>query len=101
MNDTGFRRAVIIGAVLGALVSLGTALSLDFFFSDTFQGTWRDAAAKDVTRMFGPECGQNWFAVTLVLVFVMGFLAVFGAVLGVVAGAIMHRFFNLLNKQDK
>jgi len=68
------------------------------FFSDTFQGTWRDAATKDVTKMFGPACGQNWFAVTLVLVFVMGFLALFGALLGTVAGVIMNRFFKLLIK---
>lgn len=98
MSDKGLKKAIIIGAVLGALASLGTALSLDLFFSDTFQGTWRDAAAKDVTKMFGPSCGQNWFAVTLVLVFVMGFLAAFGALLGVIAGVIMNRFFRLVTK---
>lgn len=98
MGDRGLKRAVIIGALLGALFSLGTALSLDLLFSDTFQGTWRDAAAKDVTKIFGPACGQNWFAVTLVLMFVMGFLAAFGAVLGVIAGVIMNRFFKLFLK---
>ena len=71
---------------------------MDIFFSDTFQGTWRDAATKDVTKMFGPSCGQNWFAVTFVLVVVMGFLAAFGAVMGVVAGVIMNRFFKFLLK---
>lgn len=98
MSDRGLKRAVIIGAILGALVSLGTALSLDAFFSDTFQGTWRDAAAKDVTKIFGPVCGQNWFAVTFVLVLVMGFLAAFGALLGVIAGVIMNRFFRVFMK---
>jgi len=98
MSDKGLKRAIIIGAAIGALITLGTALSLDMFFSDTFQGTWRDAATKDVTKMFGPACGQNWFAVTLVLVFVMGFLALFGAMLGTVAGVIMNRFFKLLIK---
>ncbi len=98
MGDRGLKRAVIIGAFLGALFSLGTALSLDVFFSETFQGTWRDAAAKDVTNIFGAACGQNWFAVTLVLVFVMGFLAAFGALLGVIAGVIMNRFFRLFLK---
>ncbi len=98
MSNRGLKKAIIIGAAAGALITLGTALSLDMFFSDTFQGTWRDAATKDVTKMFGPACGQNWFAVTLVLVFVMGFLAGFGAVLGAVAGVIMNRFFKLLIK---
>ncbi len=98
MGDKGLKKAIIIGAAAGALMTLGTALSLDVFFSDTFQGSWRDAATKDVTKMFGPGCGQNWLAVTLVLVFVMGFLAAFGALLGTVAGVIMNRFFKLLIK---
>ena len=98
MADQGLKKALLIGAVTGALITLGTALSMDLFFSDTFQGTWRDAAAKDVTRMFGPSCGQNWFAVTFVLVLVMGFLAGFGALLGAVAGVIMNRFFKFLGK---
>jgi hypothetical protein len=98
MSDKGLKKAVISGAVMGGLATLGIALSMDLFFSDTFQGTWRDAAAKDVTRMFGPSCGQNYVAVTLVLVFVMGFLAGFGALLGAAAGVIMNRFFKLLIK---
>ncbi len=98
MADRGLKRAIIIGAASGAVVSLGIALSMDVFFSDTFQGTWWDAAAKDVTKMFGPACGGNWFAVTLVLVFVMGFLAAFGALLGTIAGVIMNRFFKLFLK---
>jgi hypothetical protein len=96
MGDTGLKKAIIIGAAAGALITLGTALSLDMFFSDTFQGTWRDAATKDATKMFGPGCGQNWFAVTLLLAFVMSFLAGFGAMLGAIAGVIMNRFFKLL-----
>ena len=98
MPDSGLKKAVFIGAMLGAVFTLCIALSMDLFFSDTFQGTWRDAAAKDVTRMFGPACGQNAFAVTLVLILVMGFLAGFGAMLGAAAGLVMNRFFKLVLK---
>jgi hypothetical protein len=98
MSDKGLKKAVLIGAVIGALVTLGIALSMDLFFSDTFQGSWRDAAAKDVTRMFGPACGQNVFAVSLVLVVVMSFLGCFGALMGAAAGLIMNRFFKVLLK---
>jgi len=98
MSDRGLKKAVIVGAGIGALVSLGAALSMDIVFSDTLQGTWRDAAAKDVTRMFGPACGKNYFAVTVVLMIVMGFLAAFGALLGAAAGLAMNRFFKLLLK---
>ena len=98
MSDRGLKKAVIIGAALGALSTLGAAISMDYFLSSSLQGTWRDAAVKDVTKMFGPACGQNWFAVTLVLVVVMGFLAGFGAMLGAIAGTIMNRFFKLVLK---
>lgn len=98
MSDASLKKAVIIGAVIGAVVTLGAAIAMDYVLSSSLQGTWRDAAVKDVTKMFGPACGQNWFAVTLVLVVVMSFLAGFGAVLGAVAGTIMNRFFKLLLK---
>jgi hypothetical protein len=96
MSDNGLKKTLVIGAVIGAVITLGTALSMDVFFSDTLQGTWREAAQKDVAKMFGPVCGRNWFAVTLVLVFVMSFLAGFGALLGIVAAAVVNRFFRLL-----
>ena len=98
MSDKDLKKAVIIGAVIGALVTLGSAFAMDHFLADSLSGTWRDAAAKDVTKMFGPECGRNWFAVTLVLSVVMAFLAAFGAVLGVVGAVIINRFFRLLLK---
>jgi len=98
MSDQGLKKAVIIGAALGAVITLGAAIAMDYVLSSSLQGTWRDAAVKDVTKMFGPACGQNWFAVTLVLVVVMGFLAGFGAMLGAIAGTIMNRFFKILLK---
>jgi len=96
MADRGLKKAVIIGAIIGAVVTLGVALSMDYFLSSSLQGTWRDAAAKDVTKMFGPACGGNWFAVTAVLVFVMTFLAGFGAMLGIIGGVIINRFFKFI-----
>lgn len=98
MNDAGLKKAIIIGAVIGALISLATALSIDIFLSNAFSGTWWDAAAKDVTRMFGPTCGKNPIAVLLVLLLVMGFLAGFGALLGAAGGIMMNRFFKVVLK---
>jgi hypothetical protein len=98
MSDKGLKKAVIIGAAIGALLTLGTALSMDIFLSSSLQGTWWDAAVRDVTKMFGPSCGKNVFAVGLVLALVMGVLAAFGALLGVVAGVMMNRFFKIVLK---
>ena len=97
-SDNGLKKAIIIGAIIGAILTLGVALSMDYFLSSSLQGTWRDAAEKDVTKMFGPACGQSWLAVTLVLLFVMGFLAGFGAILGIIGAVIINRFFRFLLK---
>jgi hypothetical protein len=98
MSNRDLKKAVIIGASIGALVSLGTALSMDIVMSDSLQGTWWDAAVKDVTRIFGPAWGQNFFAVGFVLVLVMVFLAGFGALLGAAGGLIMGIFFKSVLK---
>lgn len=98
MRDKGLKKAVIIGATIGAVLSLGTALSMDIVLSDTLQGTWWDAAVRDVTRMFGPPWGQNFFAVASVLALVMAFLAGFGALLGAAGGLIMNIFFKSVLK---
>lgn len=96
MSRDGLKKAIIFGAAAGALLSLGVAISIDYFLANSLQGTWWDAAAKDVTKIFGPSCGQNWFAVSLVLVVTMGFLAGIGAVMGIIASAILYRFFKML-----
>ena len=98
MADPGLKKAIIIGAIAGAVITLGAALSMDYVLSSSIQGTWRDAAVKDVTKLFGPACGRNLFAVTLVLVFVMTLLAGFGAVMGVIGAVIINRFFRVLLK---
>jgi len=98
MSDKGLKKAIIIGAIAGALFSLGVALSMDMFLSDSLKGSWWDAASKDVTKMFGPSCGKNVFAVGFVLFLVMAFLAGFGALLGAAAGVMLNRFFKLVLK---
>ena len=98
MRDKDLKKALIIGAAVGTVLSLGTALSMDIVLSGTLQGTWWDAAAKDVTRMFGPAWGQNVFAVSSLLILVMAFLAGFGALLGAAAGLIMNFFFKSVLK---
>lgn len=98
MSNKGLKKAALVGAVLGALFSLGIAISLDYLLADSLQGTWRDAAAKDVAKIFGPGCGGNWLAVTIVLIITMGFLAGVGAFFGTIAAMILHRFFRLLLK---
>lgn len=98
MSNKGFKRAIIIGAVLGAIASLAIAVSIDYVFSDTLRNTWWDAAQKDAIKLFGPEWGRNSFIVGAMLGAVMLLLAGVGAVFGIIAGAFFHRFLDFLFK---
>ncbi len=97
--DTGnLKKSMLVGAILGGLATLGIALSMDYFLGDALHGSWREAAARDVTKMFGPQCGRNSCAVMTLLILVMGFLSCFGALLGAMAAFIINRFFKVLLK---
>jgi hypothetical protein len=98
MSDKSFKRAIIIGAVLGAVAALAIAVALDYAFSDTLKSTWWDAAQKDATKMFGPELGRNRLVIGSMLGVVMLFLAGVGAVFGMLTGVLIHRFFTFLLK---
>lgn len=98
MNDSGLKKAILIGASAGALFSIGIAVSLDYFLADSLRGTWWDAATKDVTKIFGPGCGGNPFAVGLVLFFTMAVLAGIGAFFGLVGSVILYKFFTRVLK---
>ena len=98
MSDKGLKKAVLIGAVSGAAATLAIALSMDLFFSDTFQGSWKDAAAKDAVKLFGPARGANQCIVISLLVGVLSFLAAFGGLMGAAAGLILNRFFKKVLK---
>lgn len=98
MGDNGLKKAVIIGASVGALVSIGIAVSLDYVLSSSLQGTWWDAASKDVTKMFGQSCGRNPLAVGIVLLFTMSVLAGIGALFGVIGSVFLYKFFTKMLK---
>ncbi len=101
MDDPGkARKYVIIGAVLGGIISLAISLLMDIMYADSFQGTWREAIAKDLNTYFSLGVTPKSIAVNLVFVFVLGILSAFGAFLGFIFSFFLCKFFSLLNSKS-
>ena len=97
MSDTKrARKFLLIGALVGGIFSLAISLLMDSMYADSFQGTWRDAIAKDLNSLFSLGLSTESIIVYIVFFFVLSILTAFGAFLGFIFSFFMYKFFNLL-----
>lgn len=100
MDDPGkAKKYVTAGAVLGGLISLAISLLMDTMYADSFQGTWREAIAKDLNT-FSPGVSPKGIVVNIVFIFVLGILTAFGAFLGFIFSFFLYKFFSYLNTKS-
>jgi hypothetical protein len=90
------RKFLLAGAILGGIFSLALSLLMDTMYADSFQGTWRDAIAKDLNTYFSLEVSTDSAVVYIVFFFVLAILTSFGAFLGFIFSFFMYKFFSLL-----
>ncbi len=82
---------------MGAVTGLLSVLSMDIFYSDALQGTWRDAISRDLMTAFSISLSPDSPAVLLIYVLIILLLMGFGAFSGFVFGFIIQRVFLLLD----
>ncbi len=85
------------GAVLGAVTGLLSVLSMDIFYSDALQGTWRDAISRDMRTGLSIALSPESPAVLLVYILIILLIMAFGALSGYIFGCIVQRIFLLLD----
>jgi len=90
------KRFIIVGAVLGALASLAVTLLMDILYAEALQGTWRDAIAKDLNRLFHATLTPDSVLVYLAYLVIIVILMAIGAFMGMFFALIVHRFLKLL-----
>lgn len=101
MHDQGkARKFLISGAVAGGIISLAITLLMDTMYGDSFQGTWRDAIAKDLNTFFSLGVSAKSIFVNIVFVFVLGILSAFGAFLGFIFSFFLYKFFSFLANKE-
>ena len=101
MRDRGKAKKILLGgAVSGGIISLAISLLMDTMYADSFQGTWRDAIAKDLNTFFSLGVSSKSFLVNILFVFVLGILTAFGAFLGFIFSFFLYKFFSFLTSKS-
>jgi hypothetical protein len=90
------KRYLYSGAVIGGIISLTITLLMDTFYSDSFQGTWRDAIAKDLNTFLSLGVTSKSIIVYMGFVFVLALLTAFGAFMGFIFSFFLYKFFSFL-----
>ncbi len=91
------KRYLYSGAVIGGVISLTITLLMDTFYADSFQGTWRDAIAKDLNTFLSLGVTSKSIIVYIGFVFVLALLTAFGAFMGFIFSFFLYKFFSLLS----
>ena len=101
MRDSGKAKKILLsGAVIGGIISLSITLLMDSMYADSFQGTWRDAIAKDLNTFFSHGFSSKSIIVNIIFVFVLGILTAFGAFLGFIFSFFLYKFFSFLTHKS-
>jgi|Deesub1362A_J573_1020465.scaffolds.fasta_scaffold48547_1 hypothetical protein len=92
---------LIIGALIGGLISIVITFLMDFLFADALQGTWRGAISHDLNRCLSINTTPDSFLVYIVFGIILIILFLIGALMGSLFSLIIYRFFQFLGSPEK
>jgi F0F1-type ATP synthase membrane subunit a len=90
--------ALLIGGVIGVIISLAAAGSIDVFFPGQSEG-WVDSVAKSIESIFGKGCAEQKIVVYSGTAFVFIFIMAMGFFIGSLFGLAVERFFSAIFKR--
>ncbi len=90
------KRVLVIGSIVGGLLSVTISLLMDYLFADALQGTWRDAIANDLNRLFSINASPDSIIVYILFGIILLVLFGIGAILGSLFSLLIYRFFKFL-----
>ncbi|MEW6117884.1 MAG: hypothetical protein AB1553_13455 [Nitrospirota bacterium] len=93
------RRAFYIGLILGGILGIIVALSMDLLLGKSLGGGWSEAVANDLNRLFGTAFPPTHVIVLIGVVIVIGIISAFGAFIGGVFSIMIARLFIMLTKE--
>lgn len=92
------RRAFYIGAILGGILGIAVALSMDLLLGKSLGGGWGEAVANDLNRMFKANLSPSSFIVIIGVIIVIGIIGAFGSFIGGAFSVMIARLFQVLTK---
>ena len=95
------RKLLLIGSLIGGLLSVAIALLMDILFSDALQGTWRDAISHDLHRLFSLNTTPDSIIVYVIFIFILLILFIIGALFGSIFTMLIYRFMKFLGGAEE
>ncbi len=93
------KAVVIAGALVGALLGIGTALSMDLVYDASLGGSWQQSIRGDLQRYFSCKVSETSLIVTFVFLGILTVLGVFGAAMGALFALIAYKFLEIMLKR--
>jgi hypothetical protein len=95
-DDRRLKRYLLIGAIIGGLISVAISLLMDTLFADSLNGTWRDAIVSDLNNFFKVKVTTSSSLVFIVFGVILLVLGGFGAFMGIIFTFFIYKFFSFL-----
>lgn len=90
-----FYSGIVIGAILGIVI----ALSMDLLIGKSLGGGWSEAVANDLNKLFHANLPQNHVFVILGVLVALGIIGAFGAFIGGVSFLMVARLIRSLGRE--
>lgn len=92
------KRAFYIGVILGGILGIAVALSMDIILGKSIGGGWSEAVANDLNRLFKADLSSNNFIVIIGVIIAVSIIGAFGAFIGGIFSVMIARLFRVLTK---
>lgn len=93
------KKAFYVGAVLGGILGVVVALSMDMLLGESIGGGWSNAVAHDLNQLFKSDLSNNHVIVIAGVIVVVGLIGLFGSFVGGVFFVMAARLFKMLTKE--
>ena len=93
------KRAFYTGLIVGGILGIVVALSMDLLLGKSLGGGWTEAVANDLNKLFSSSFSQNHIIVLAGVALVIGIISAFGALLGGISFVMIAHLFQMLTKE--
>ena len=93
------KKAFYVGAVVGGILGVIVALSMDMLLGESIGGGWSNAVAHDLNQLFKSDLSNNHVIVIAGVIVVVGLIGLFGSFVGGVFFVMASRLFKMLTKE--
>lgn len=92
------KKVFYIGLIVGGILGIIIALSMDLVIGKSLGGGWSEAVANDINKLFHANLPQNHIIVLLGVLVVLAIIGAFGAFIGGIAFIMVARLITSLAK---